>query len=766
MTASSSASVNLRECLFSPDPHCHCDLHFTPLSGLLIPLKNVTCFPDCKTVLELVLLKGDRFEEQKCDLSKTFICQQHLQRYTKECKIGQVRKCGICKPVFGKKSSQKSKPHLGNVNREEAYVLFHKYKVPGYYGTVICRKCAADLRGVMESEKIFPAEKLLWLDGFTPQEEFSTDNSEESDSNDSNFSLPLSTQSDDTARKVSEALKDRKRECLSELLHLSECTYKPWVTQSYKSLSRSVKASFLCRTRAILKSVVSVLAPNDADEVIRDLYSEGDSKHNIVLDGNFVKVMKGVAFAYKSADDWATRRAFLSIVAPQISHKLLCSFIPGLTLYRFTSARLHAATMGTGVIIEPKARVVNRFQEAQVEDFINFITSSHISIDLPFGEKVLKLKDGTELFVPNVVRNFVPSRIIQQYYKFCDEMSLNFPPLGISSLLKILDICKASTRRSLAGIDYFHADAGEAFDSLQKMIENMSPKTAEHERLIENLRQGRQYLKLDYLVNISTSSKIADHCSTFSLSDPKEKAFSSQCDHEHNEQCQDCLLLKSTFLEIEQLLKTSIPEKENFNRALSKFQLLKESIDLWKSHQLRTVHQDRCREQIFENLPENMFYIYLDWAMRFLPQKYREAQREWFGKKGISYHISVAVMNNPSKASPASSQNSDSTSSPDKFVYKVFAHAFEQCTQDASFVNSIVRDICERMKAKNPRLQRCAIRSDNAGCYKSAEFILSVPKIFFDTQIQIEKIDFGKAKVARAPLTDMLPSSRRMSASI
>ena len=198
-TMTTSTDVNLRECFFSPDSRCPCDLKLTPLSDLLIPPKNANYFPGCKSVLQLVLLKGDHFEEEKFDPSKTFICKQHHHHYTKECQIGQVRKCTACKPVFGKKSSQKSKSCLKNVNREEAYVLFKKHKVTSSYGSVICYACARELQNTMKSGNLFPAEKLIWLDKFSSQKEISNADAEEGDSS-SDFSLPLSAQSDDSAK--------------------------------------------------------------------------------------------------------------------------------------------------------------------------------------------------------------------------------------------------------------------------------------------------------------------------------------------------------------------------------------------------------------------------------------------------------------------------------------------------------------------------------------------------------------------------------------
>ncbi|CAF3917368.1 unnamed protein product [Rotaria sp. Silwood1] len=68
--------------------------------------------------------------------------------------------------------------------------------------------------------------------------------------------------------------------------------------------------------------------------------------------------MRGVAQAYNNAEDWSTRRSILSIVAPKISYQMITYFIPGLTPYRYTSARLHAATIGTAVMVEPKESTV------------------------------------------------------------------------------------------------------------------------------------------------------------------------------------------------------------------------------------------------------------------------------------------------------------------------------------------------------------------------------------------------------------------------
>jgi len=46
---------------------------------------------------------------------------------------------------------------------------------------------------------------------------------------------------------------------------------------------------------------------------------------------------------------------------------------------------------------------------------------------------------------------------------------------------------------------------------------------------------------------------------------------------------------------------------------------------------------------VIENLVDNQVLIIMDWAMKFLPISYRETQRNSFGKKEKSWHVSVAV---------------------------------------------------------------------------------------------------------------------------
>ena len=52
-----------------------------------------------------------------------------------------------------------------------------------------------------------------------------------------------------------------------------------------------------------------------------------------------------------------------------------------------------------------------------------------------------------------------------------------------------------------------------------------------------------------------------------------------------------------------------------------------------------TTHQDAAKSTVLEKLSSSQVFIIMDWAIKFLPVSFRE----WFGKKGKSWHLSAAI---------------------------------------------------------------------------------------------------------------------------
>lgn len=143
-------------------------------------------------------------------------------------------------------------------------------------------------------------------------------------------------------------------------------------------------------------------------------------------------------------------------------------------------------------------------------------------------------------------------------------------------------------------------------------------------------------------VHISGNSEVAEHCSVHALTDPSDKDFSQDCDHQHDERCSQCMALDNVLVCIENLVRSAqFHSEEDKDEASYLYKTSVNAIRSWKSHQLRSVHQDQARLDAINALDEHSVLIVSDWAMKFIPQRYRESQQDWFGKRGMSWHIAV-----------------------------------------------------------------------------------------------------------------------------
>ena len=68
-----------------------------------------------------------------------------------------------------------------------------------------------------------------------------------------------------------------------------------------------------------------------------------------------------------------------------------------------------------------------------------------------------------------------------------------------------------------------------------------------------------------------------------------------------------------------------------------------ERILQWKAHIVRAINQEKNKIDVLDNLTEEQVLVVMDWTMKWLPQSHRETQKEWFGKKGISWHVSACI---------------------------------------------------------------------------------------------------------------------------
>ena len=128
----------------------------------------------------------------------------------------------------------------------------------------------------------------------------------------------------------------------------------------------------------------------------------------------------------------------------------------------------------------------------------------------------------------------------------------------------------------------------------------------------------------------------------------RNKAFKQECEYPHSLQCDMCENLKSVLEEIEVSLKNESQticfySQEQQEDILYDYLQAKKHIFDWKAHILRSENQDLAKQDVLKSLDETSALISMDWAMKFQCQKYREKQSEWFGNRGLSWHVSSVV---------------------------------------------------------------------------------------------------------------------------
>ena len=127
-----------------------------------------------------------------------------------------------------------------------------------------------------------------------------------------------------------------------------------------------------------------------------------------------------------------------------------------LTRWQIKRARKHAKLQRPGTPVEKPFRHRVRLSLPKVDHFIDFINRPYFYQVVAYGTRVIKLDNGEEMMMPNVVRTVTRSTMITQYHHFCEEEG--FVPLSRLTLFKILDVREASQRKSLQGLDNAAAD--------------------------------------------------------------------------------------------------------------------------------------------------------------------------------------------------------------------------------------------------------------------------------------------------------------------
>lgn len=212
-----------------------------------------------------------------------------------------------------------------------------------------------------------------------------------------------------------------------------------------------------------------------------------------------------------------------------------------------------------------------------------------------------------------------------------------------------------------------------------------------------------------------------------------------KCDHAHTDHCSQCKALDKLLDSIQRAIQEAeFSSTEDQDEALYLYKHAREAIHLWKCHQIRTVRQDQARLDVLDRFDETTCLITNDWAMKFLPQRYRESQSDWFGKRGLLWHISVV-------ARRVSGQLQTQT----------FVHILQSSNQASSTIVLLLEHVLRTLKTEHIEIQHAYFQQDNAGRYHSATTVLAMPTIQSSSGVSVLAVYFSDPRGGKGPADRM-----------
>ena len=273
---------------------------------------------------------------------------------------------------------------------------------------------------------------------------------------------------------------------------------------------------------------------------------------------------------------------------------------------------------------------------------------------------------------------------------------------------------------------------------MANIVEQIASITGEQSwkgNVLQTLKQGKQFLKRDYKMQVQLKSTVVDYCISHALSDKHNSLLQFGCmNHKHDQVCSECINIEKIIDEIESKINAinyqNSVEKESASYDLAN---ARDSISEWKKHLLRAVHQDKVKFDILKKLQSNEALLHLDWAMKWIGTASREDQSSWFGKRGVPRHIAVAI----------------SLAQKDEYESHTYVHVFDQTPQDAATVIAIIGDILQRLARR--QINKVYLRSDNAGCYHGSQTIAAMAHMSRKYGVEVSRWDFSEPQAGKGP---------------
>uniref|UniRef100_A0A914YDL3 C2H2-type domain-containing protein n=1 Tax=Panagrolaimus superbus TaxID=310955 RepID=A0A914YDL3_9BILA len=466
------------------------------------------------------------------------------------------------------------------------------------------------------------------------------------------------------------------------------------ITQkTYNELSNVAKRLKVASGRKILHFFAAIMGPGSEEEFGSKICSIYQKKQQPEKQHVGV-IIEAVAEQYQRAPDKITKQIILGPLAATCSFSEVKQKIPGLS-YFF-----------------PDCMVI-----------------------LPYGGTSVIMSNGQKLDVAANMRMQSHMQIIRMFLKKMEEEGRT-KVLPKSTMLAILNHCHAKKSKELTCVDYYLAAALDGFNELIKIVDywlTIEEITVEESKKLKNgLKVGQEYLQTDFGMQLKKQNEVISHCIQHALNDPENDEFTTECE-EHVTFCPKCesltKLLNAMKHRIEKMVSYSDDDstEEKYDMEFQEIEIHYAVFNILelRSHIVRSKISEMERANDLKELDETKAYITLDYAHKLLPTKYRETQKDFFGKEGMSNHITHVQTVEDGESAELS-----------------FVHIIQENKQDSTAVIAIILDVLKILKEKG--ITSVILRSDNAGCYHSKEIILSLAQLSEESGVKITKFSFSE----------------------
>ncbi len=428
------------------------------------------------------------------------------------------------------------------------------------------------------------------------------------------------------------------------------------------------------------------------------------------------------------------------------------------TEYKVKAARKYAKEVGIGRFVPKDKTPRIRIDMEDVEEFVDFIYSRRYFTLMSWGKTCIKFDTGAKEIVGGIMQTTIASHIVEQYQKFCkDTMNRQSDqdtgeetleeakpakekrlrkPLSRRTCYRILEkVFQPQKGKALAGLDNIVAAGAHGFHQLGEVVQKLEGTEGidknEMRELKKSLEAAKNYLTGAFLEHVAEpdGSQCPYHCVKFALSDPCDERLQELCTHEHNLGCYSCEAMTDHF---QQLIMTineceglSEEEKDDLKYDVD---VAVDSVKRWKDHILRSKQQDKARLNAINSLNETTGLIIYDWAMKIEPRKYREPQKDWFGKRGMSLFGCTLLLRN------------SETGKVEKYSYLTF---LQSCTQDGKASMAVLNYTLQRIRNDFPWLTSVYEKCDNAAAFHNYDFLQYKMRTMESTGIQVLRCDFN-----------------------